>query len=379
MTSHKKPYDKNLSYSAKAEQALMLMSASFDLINGEATTEEWLTHFAALANSASVLCLRWPAGKPEQAIESVVGDRPALPSDWKNRTEWIITVANPSEPNFVDDIAASAGLISAEDRDSAFGQDIQIACIDWFPARIIIVLAQRKSDPLWTDIDRARLKSLLPLLRKSVLSHKKMARLTNALRLTNQILSELKRASFSLSIEAAVSSRNQLAQDILDNGTELSMVGSKLSFNDTETQAKFEQQLQIISILPRDQLPSYTWHIKLPHAEESETLLVTLRAYFLEDWAIEANTYDRVVVLHIERMGAASQASIPKLCVFYDLTNSQARLVASLLNGENIESAANTMHVSINTARSHLRTIYSKLGVNSRSQLLQKLTATTVD
>lgn len=51
------------------------------------------------------------------------------------------------------------------------------------------------------------------------------------------------------------------------------------------------------------------------------------------------------------------------------LTPSETRILRSLLNGQSIEQTASRFDVSIQTARTHVRRIYAKLGVNNREQL----------
>ncbi len=51
------------------------------------------------------------------------------------------------------------------------------------------------------------------------------------------------------------------------------------------------------------------------------------------------------------------------------LTPSETRTVRSLMDGSTIEQTATRQGVSIQTARTHVRRIYAKLGVNNREQL----------
>ncbi len=57
----------------------------------------------------------------------------------------------------------------------------------------------------------------------------------------------------------------------------------------------------------------------------------------------------------------------------YDLTRAEARVVATLLNNPNVENAANTLHVSLSTVRTHLKHIYRKTGTKRQTALLHKI------
>jgi len=52
------------------------------------------------------------------------------------------------------------------------------------------------------------------------------------------------------------------------------------------------------------------------------------------------------------------------------LTPSETRILHSLLNGQTVDHTADRLAVSVQTARTHVRRIYAKLGVNSRLQLI---------
>jgi len=379
MTSSERSELTAIGLSDKGQQAMDLMATSFDLINGDAATEDWLEKLAILANCESAMCVRWSVGQSENALTSVHGEQPTLPLDWLSRAEWIISSANPAEPGMLDDLAINNGLLDRTAADNIFGTNAAYAYLDWAPARILIIFSQRLPERHWSSIDRERLRYFLPQIRKSILLHKKITQLDNKLNLANKLLNEFPRASITLTIKANVSRVSNKAKALLTTTNCLHINEQNIRFSDADIQATFVQQLQIASNTSLELLPTFAWHLKIAEPGQKETLLITLRAYALDNWTVEASAYDRLLLMHIERMDTAPHASVAKLRAFYELTDAQARLVAALLNGEEIEGAAASMHVSVNTARSHLRSVYAKLDVNSRSQLLQKLTRTTVE
>ena len=68
-----------------------------------------------------------------------------------------------------------------------------------------------------------------------------------------------------------------------------------------------------------------------------------------------------------------------QLCEFYQLTSAQAKVVECLLQGQSPAEAAEQLHISVNTVRSHLRTIYSKLAVDNQTDLIRTVSQTLVD
>ena len=59
----------------------------------------------------------------------------------------------------------------------------------------------------------------------------------------------------------------------------------------------------------------------------------------------------------------------------YQLTQAEARLASALAAGHSLESAAAALHMQVATARSHLKSIFAKLGVNRQQDLVRLLTS----
>lgn len=57
----------------------------------------------------------------------------------------------------------------------------------------------------------------------------------------------------------------------------------------------------------------------------------------------------------------------------YNLTPAQLRLAIALFKGESVQAYSIKTHISINTARWHVREIYDKIGVHRQNQLSHQL------
>lgn len=57
------------------------------------------------------------------------------------------------------------------------------------------------------------------------------------------------------------------------------------------------------------------------------------------------------------------------------LTDQQRRLADLLTRGLTLEEAAEMLFISRNTAKSHLKVVYERLGVHNRAQLVRVLTS----
>lgn len=57
----------------------------------------------------------------------------------------------------------------------------------------------------------------------------------------------------------------------------------------------------------------------------------------------------------------------------YALTPAEARLVVQLLQGQTLQEIAGELGVSVTTARTHLRSVFSKTGTRRQSELVRVL------
>lgn len=57
----------------------------------------------------------------------------------------------------------------------------------------------------------------------------------------------------------------------------------------------------------------------------------------------------------------------------YDLTPAESRVVSKLLDNPDIESTAESLHISVSTVRTHLKHIYRKTKTNRQSALFHKI------
>ncbi|HYE28721.1 MAG TPA: helix-turn-helix transcriptional regulator [Allosphingosinicella sp.] len=80
-------------------------------------------------------------------------------------------------------------------------------------------------------------------------------------------------------------------------------------------------------------------------------------------------------VLFIGESEASSRPSVDRLRIVYGLTPAEARLTSLVVEGHDIASAARTAHVSENTVKYHLKTIFGKVGVARQAQLIRRVLA----
>ena len=76
-----------------------------------------------------------------------------------------------------------------------------------------------------------------------------------------------------------------------------------------------------------------------------------------------------------ERKSEASREMVRRL---FDLTPAEASLALALANGLSLDEAADTLNIRKNTARAHLRSIFSKIGVTRQTTLVRVLLSSVI-
>lgn len=65
--------------------------------------------------------------------------------------------------------------------------------------------------------------------------------------------------------------------------------------------------------------------------------------------------------------------SVERLAAIYDLTRSEAEVAAKIIAGTSIAEAAQAQGISENTAKTHLKAVYGKIGISRQSQLVRRV------
>ncbi len=76
-----------------------------------------------------------------------------------------------------------------------------------------------------------------------------------------------------------------------------------------------------------------------------------------------------------ERKSEASREMVRRL---FDLTPAEASLALALANGLSLDEAADGLNIRKNTARAHLRSIFSKIGVTRQTTLVRVLLSSVI-
>jgi DNA-binding CsgD family transcriptional regulator len=107
-------------------------------------------------------------------------------------------------------------------------------------------------------------------------------------------------------------------------------------------------------------------------ALSGESLQIQVVPLLNEQTRWSASTPSGTLAIFLTKSGR-KHLPVLKLIQLFGLTRVEARLAARLANGQSVEEIANEFSVSLNTARTHLKSIFNKTGVRRQSELVALL------
>ena len=347
-----------------------LLQASFQLHLAHITEDQWLEIFTKAVNCSSSACVRWTRGKPDHAITSAYGEDIVLPASWKDWVDHTVASSSHRKPGLIESFTATTPAPTTQLLDDLDNDSILVGIVDWEPACIVMLMARNKDEPKWTAVEKQHILRILEVTRDSVQVHKELDRSHYIGVLARDLLNSSPRGIIALTEDGIIQMANTQAEVLLEQGDGVKRINGKLLFSDSATQARLNDYLSNLDAHSGEGLPEMDWNMaaKRPSGETPYQMIIgSLR---LRNWHVESRVSDRVAMVYLLDARKTAQPSDNQLKAFYGLTSAQARLAAALYAGNNINEAADALHISINTARSHMRNIYAKVGVRTQAELL---------
>ncbi|WP_432470394.1 helix-turn-helix transcriptional regulator [Amphritea sp. HPY] len=218
--------------------------------------------------------------------------------------------------------------------------------------------------------DRELCEFILPHLRRALNIHNQIDRSESLGTLYSQAIGRLSIATVLIDENSVILDQNLFARQILDSGDGLKVVGGRLeAFYPSDNrelrrlikEAFARSQQQVASTLPE------AMSITRPSGEVN--LGVVIEVIPSSGWA-EGKGQSSAVVYIRDAVGK-SQASSDVAKKLFGLTPAETALSLQLANGLSLEEAAEALNIRRNTARAHLRAIFSKTGVRRQTELVR--------
>jgi DNA-binding CsgD family transcriptional regulator len=289
-----------------------------------------------------------------------------LPQDRVVTVQELIGDANWRESEFYKQFLKPLDILHA------LGADIRTD--DGLECRLRVARPHR--EPPFSENDKALCTIVLPHLKRAVRLHSQLEVMDSERRLYAGTVDRMLVGTVTLDETGAVLKSNPVAEEMLHEGDGLRLVNGVLRADlvaeNRELQRLVKQALSgntggkaavvdAISITRKSTRGKLGVLVRsLPNTGSSKAKRRPSVALFIRD---------------AERKSDASREMVRRL---FDLTPAEASLALSLANGLTLDEAADGLHIRKNTARAHLRAIFSKIGVTRQTTLVRVLLSSVI-
>jgi DNA-binding CsgD family transcriptional regulator len=193
-------------------------------------------------------------------------------------------------------------------------------------------------------------------------------------RQAEEALNQLNAGLFLLANDGRISFANRMAQALLRQGEGIKSLGGKLVATQQQDRGRFSE------FIARAAGQATGTHMVQATRVEREAGHRPLQAWAAPlpthpgNFLTQSSLSDLMLVVIDPELSAAPP--VEALKALYGLTDAEARLTCGLLEGARLEDYADRVGISMNTARTHLKSVFAKTDTDRQSELMRLLSRT---
>ncbi|MFG0414520.1 helix-turn-helix transcriptional regulator [Pseudomonas sp. zjy_8] len=230
-------------------------------------------------------------------------------------------------------------------------------------------ICRPQSSPRFSEDERKLCELFLPHIRRAVHVYSQLDRSASLGSMYSQAIGRLSVATMVLDENNMVLELNPVAQEILSSNDGLKLVGGRLEATYPSDNRELQRVLRSAALRQGvdGEGRAEAMSISRPSGQVSFGLVVeTIPSQEL----VEGKGRPTAVVYIRDAVGKSQASSIVTKQLF-NLTPAETALALELVNGLSLEEAAEALNIRRNTARAHLRSIFSKTGVRRQTELVR--------
>ncbi len=337
-----------------------------------------------LRASYVTLMLRPPSADREALMVNSAGDLPItreaeynkhyyaldpfvdLPQDRVVTVNELIGDANWRESEFYKQFLKPLDILHA------LGADIRTE--DGLECRLRVARPHR--EPPFSESDKALCSVVLPHLKRAVRLHSQLELMDSERRLYAGTVDRMLVGTVTLDETGAVLKSNPVADEMLREGDGLRIVNGALRADVAAENRELQRLVKQALSGETAGRPAVVDAISITRKSSRGKLGVLVRSLPRTGWSKgKRRPSVALFIRDAERKSEASREMVRRL---FDLTPAEASLALALANGLTLDEAADTLHIRKNTARAHLRAIFSKIGVTRQTTLVRVLLSSVI-
>ncbi|WP_028223667.1 helix-turn-helix transcriptional regulator [Paraburkholderia oxyphila] len=225
--------------------------------------------------------------------------------------------------------------------------------------------------------DKAFCALLLPHLRRAVELHSRLDVVESERTLYASAIDRMLVGIVTLDESGAIMNTNSVADEILSESDGLRIAHGNIEAMDGQENRTLQRLIRHAMMGHFGTAGPLVEAMPVTRSGDRAKLGVLVRTVPLSDWS-EDNRRRPATVLFLRDPDRKSQRSQEIVRKLFDLTPAETSLALLLTNGLTLEEAAEELGISKNTARAHLRSIFSKTGVTRQATLVRILLGSVV-
>jgi DNA-binding CsgD family transcriptional regulator len=241
--------------------------------------------------------------------------------------------------------------------------------------RLRLRVVRLGNEPKFTELDRQRLSSIIPLMKKSLTIYSRMEIRGISQEIYQELLASMDIASFILGANFEVMAKNYLAEQVVKNKDGLFTDHKKLRCINPVDQQKLTEVCQnILNLRSRDDSAFLLENFELGRARPGANWSALIRPVNSQDFMGAENNPELLLLI---RDSSRRQIPTPTLLIdVFGVTPAEARLTLQLIDGLSLTAAAEALGISRNTARTQLSSVFRKTKLHSQTQLVKLVSDT---
>lgn len=228
------------------------------------------------------------------------------------------------------------------------------------------------ADP-FSDEDIAKLRLLYPHFKRAIRIHREFHRLRTRQQTLHSALSRFMLGLIILEPDGTVAYRNPVADALLTHHNALALAGTgvKAYYADENTRLACLIQKQAKAD-PRE-INTRNTAIGLHHPDRDNALTVMLATLNADNTPDGGEPTNGSVALYISDPDSPLNIPAETLHTLYEMTQAESNVAIALTNGLSPGQIAENNGTSVDTVRSQLKAIYSKMGVSKQQDVIRTL------
>jgi DNA-binding CsgD family transcriptional regulator len=254
----------------------------------------------------------------------------------------------------------------------ALGADIRTE--DGLECRLRVARPHRERP--FSASDKALCAAVLPHLKRAVRLHSQLELMESERRLYAGTVDRMLVGTVTLDETGAVLKSNPVADEMLLEGDGLRLVSGVLRAESAAENRELQRLVKQALSGESGGGPAVVDALSITRKSGRGKLGVLVRS--LPDTGSSKAKRRPSVALFIRDAERKSEASREMVRRLFDLTPAEASLALALANGLTLDEAAAGLSIRKNTARAHLRSIFSKIGVTRQTTLVRVLLSSVI-